>query len=133
MVSNLFQVVMLLGSGEREEDLGESGVEDVGGELLQVVVEGVGDEEIEDWSRQQGEGGVKGQATRSREIIWARLEMLELGEGDMMEGLDQELTGDVLLVRRESFNSKEDGRGSDDEDVKSVDARCGEGADLDGR
>ena len=28
----------------------------------------------------------------------AHLEMLELGEGDVMEELDQELTGDVLLV-----------------------------------
>ena len=37
-------------------------MENVGGELLQVVVEGVGEEEVKDGSRQQGEGGAKGQA-----------------------------------------------------------------------
>ena len=62
VMSNLFQVVTLFGSGEGEEDLDKGRMEDVGGELLQVLVEGVGDEEIQDWSRQQGEGGVKGQA-----------------------------------------------------------------------
>ena len=62
MVSNLSQVVVLFGSGEGEENLREGGVEDVHGELLQVAVEGVGDEEVKDWSRQQGEGGAKGQA-----------------------------------------------------------------------
>ena len=51
MVSNLFQVVTLLGLGEEEEDFSEGRVEDISGELLQVVVEGVGDEEVEDWSR----------------------------------------------------------------------------------
>ena len=98
MVSDLFQVVALFGLGEGEEDLGEGGVKDVHGKLLQVAVEGVGDEEVKDWSRQQGEGGAKGQAEQSREIVWACLEMLELGEGDMMEELDQKLTRDVLLV-----------------------------------
>ena len=98
MVSNLLQVVMLFGLGEGEEDLGNGRVEDVCGKLFQVVMEGVGEKEVKDWSRQQGESGVKGQAKQSREIIWACLEMLELGEGDMMEELDQELTRNVLLV-----------------------------------
>ena len=96
--SNLFQVTLLLDPGEEEEDFGEGRVEDVGGELLQVVVEGVGDKEVEDWSWQQGEGGVKGQAKQSREVVWAGSEMLELGKGDVMEELDQKLTRDVLLV-----------------------------------
>ena len=48
--SDLFQVAVLFGLGEGEEDFSEGGVEDVGGELLQVVVEGVGDKEVEDWS-----------------------------------------------------------------------------------
>ena len=73
-------------------------MEDARGELFQVAVEGVGEEEVKDWSRQQGEGGVKGQAKQSREVIWACLEMLELGKDNMMEELDQELTRDVLLV-----------------------------------
>ena len=41
---------------------------------------------------------MKGQAKQSREIVWARSEVLELGEGDMVEKLDQELARDVLLV-----------------------------------
>ena len=61
MVSDLFQVVALFGSGEEEEDLSKGRVEDICRELFQVVVEGVG-EEVKNWSRQQGEGGVKGQA-----------------------------------------------------------------------
>ena len=48
--SDLFQVAVLFGLGEGEEDFSEGGVEDVGGELLQVAVEGVGDKEVEDWS-----------------------------------------------------------------------------------
>ena len=60
-MSDLFQVETLFSLGEGEEDFSKCGVEDVGGELLQVSVEGVGDEEVEDQSRQQGEGGVKGQ------------------------------------------------------------------------
>ena len=46
--SDLFQVAALLGLGEGEKDFGEGRVEDVGGELLQVAVEGVGDKEVED-------------------------------------------------------------------------------------
>ena len=48
--SNLFQVAALFGLGEGEDDFSEGRVEDVGGELLQVVVEGVGDKEVEDRS-----------------------------------------------------------------------------------
>ena len=77
----------------------------------------MGDEEVQDWFRQQGEGGVKGQAKRSREIVWAHSEMLELDEGDVMEKLDKELAGDVLLVRGESLNSDKDGEGGDNKDV----------------
>ena len=62
MGPDLSQVVMLFSLGEGEKDLGEGRMEDAYGELFQVVVEGVGEEEVKDWSRQQGEGGVKGQA-----------------------------------------------------------------------
>ena len=58
--------------------------------------------------------------------------MLELGEGDVMEELDEELTGDITLIGGESFNSNEDGRGSDNENVKGMDVRCGEGVNEDG-
>ena len=97
-MSDLFLVVTLFSPGKGEEDLGEGRVEDICGELFQVAVEGVGDKEVKDWSRQQGEGGVKGQAKRSREIVWAHSEVLELGEGDVMEELDQELARDILLI-----------------------------------
>ena len=49
VVSGLFQVVALPNLGEGEEDLDKGRVEDTGGELLQVAVEGVGDKEIKDW------------------------------------------------------------------------------------
>ena len=48
--SDLFQVAVLFSLGEGEEDFCEGGMEDVGGELLQVAVEGVGDKEVEDRS-----------------------------------------------------------------------------------
>ena len=69
MMPDLFQVVVLFSSGEREKDLGEGRVEDVHGELFQVVVEGVGEEEVKDWSRQQGEGGAKGVLCESTDYI----------------------------------------------------------------
>ena len=50
--SNLFQILALFPSDEREEDLSEGGMESLDGELLQIVVEGVGDEEVEDWPGQ---------------------------------------------------------------------------------
>ena len=56
--------------------------------------------------------------------------MLELGEGDVVEELDQELARDILLIGRESFDGNEDGGGSNDEDKKGMDARRGKGADL---
>ena len=62
MMSDLSQVVALFSSSKGEEDLGEGWVEDVHGELFQVMVEGAGEKDVKDWSRQQGEGGVKGQA-----------------------------------------------------------------------
>ena len=49
-VSDLFQIFMLFSSGEGEEDLREGWVENAGGELLQVAVEGVGDKEVKDRS-----------------------------------------------------------------------------------
>ena len=58
--------------------------------------------------------------------------MLELGEGNVMEELDQKLTRDILLVQMESFDSNEDDGGSDNKDEESMDVRCGEEADLNG-
>ena len=49
--------------------------------------------------------------------------MLDLGKGNVVEKLDEELTGDVGLVARESFDSDEDGRGGNDEGIQSVDPR----------
>ena len=49
--------------------------------------------------------------------------MLDLGEGNMVEKLDQELIGEVSLVTGESFDSNEDGRGGNDEGVQSLDFR----------
>ena len=111
---------MLFRLGEGEEDLGKGRMENFNGEFLQVVVEGVGDEEVQDWSRQQGEGGMKGQAKQSRKIVWACSEVLELGECDVMEELDKELAGDILLIGRESFDGNENGRGRDNKDEKGV-------------
>ena len=51
-MSDLFQVFSLFCLGEGEEDFREGWVEDAGGELLQVVVEAVGDKEVKDWSWQ---------------------------------------------------------------------------------
>ena len=49
--------------------------------------------------------------------------MLDLGEGNVVEKLDEELTGEVGLVAGESFDSDEDGRGGNDEGIQSVDSR----------
>ena len=43
--------------------------------------------------------------------------MLDLGEGNVVEKLDKELTGDVSLVTGESFNGAEDDRGGNDEGI----------------
>ena len=55
-------VVLLLGSGEGEIDLVECGIEDVDRKLLQVAVEGVGVQQLKDWSRQEEEGSAKWEA-----------------------------------------------------------------------
>ena len=49
-MSDLSQVLMLFSLGEGEEDLREGQVKDVGGKLLQVAVERVGNKEVKDWS-----------------------------------------------------------------------------------
>ena len=43
--------------------------------------------------------------------------MLDLGEGNMVEKLDKELTGDVSLVTGEFFDGDEDSRGGNDKGV----------------
>ena len=43
--------------------------------------------------------------------------MLDLGESNEVQELDEELASEVSLVTRESFDSDEDGRGSDDKGV----------------
>ena len=50
--------------------------------------------------------------------------MLDLGKGNMMQELDEELAGKIGLVTGESFDSNENGRGGNDEGVQSVDSRC---------
>ena len=50
---SLSMIVLLFYSGEEEVDLVESWIEDDAGELLQVVVEGVGVKKFKDWSRQE--------------------------------------------------------------------------------
>ena len=47
------------------------------------------------------------------------MEMLDLGEGNVVEKLDKELAGDVSLVAGESFNGDEDGRGGNNEGYKA--------------
>ena len=48
--------------------------------------------------------------------------MLDLGESNVVEELDKGLAGNILLVTGESFNSNEDGGGSDNKDIESMDA-----------
>ena len=129
---NLVQVETLFSSSEEEEDLMEGKVEDVTWELLQVVVEGVGVKQFEDQSRQEGEGGAKGQAKQIGYVIWACFEVLDLGKGNMMEELNKDLTGDILLVAGKSLNSNKDGGGSDDKGIESMDAWCWEETNKDG-
>ena len=43
--------------------------------------------------------------------------MLDLGERDEVQELDEELAGEVGLVTRESFNGNEDGRGGNNKGV----------------
>ena len=49
--------------------------------------------------------------------------MLDLCECDVVEELDEKLTGDVSLVTGESFNCNEDGRGGNDESVEGINPR----------
>ena len=48
--------------------------------------------------------------------------MLDLGEGNVVEKLDEGLADDILLLVRKSFNSDEDEGGSNNKDVESMDA-----------
>ena len=57
--SCLSTIVLLLSPGEGEVDLLEGGVKDFAWEFLQVAVEGIGVEQFEDRSRQEGEGSAK--------------------------------------------------------------------------
>ena len=50
--------------------------------------------------------------------------MLELGKGDVMEKLDKKLAGNVLLVRKEFFDSDENGGGGNSEDIEGINAKC---------
>ena len=43
--------------------------------------------------------------------------MLDLGEGNVMEELDEKLAQEVSLVAGESFDGDEDGRGGNDEGI----------------
>ena len=124
LLFDFLQVEILFCLNEEEEDLKKDGVENVGWELLQVVVEGVGVKQVEDQSRQEGEGGAKGQAKHSREIVWAHSEMLELGKGDVMEKLNEELAGNVLLIREAFFDSNKNEGGDNSEDIEGMDAEC---------
>ena len=66
MNSGLSAVVLLLSSGEGEVDLSECWIEDLARELLQVVLEGMGMEEFEDGSHEEGEGAAKREAKAAR-------------------------------------------------------------------
>ena len=66
MDSGLSTVVLLFSSGEGEVDLLECWIEDLTRELLQVVLEGMGMEQLEDQSHEEGEGGTKQEAKATR-------------------------------------------------------------------
>ena len=66
MDSSLSMVVLLLGSREGEVDLLEHWIEDLARELLQVTLEGMGMEEFEDGSHEEGEGGMKRKTKATR-------------------------------------------------------------------
>ena len=69
-------------SREGVVDLYERGVEDLAGEFFQVTLEGMGVEELEDGSHEEGEGGTKREAKPARYVLRAGSEMLDLGEGN---------------------------------------------------
>ena len=58
--------------------------------------------------------------------------MLDLCKCDVVEELDEKLTGDVGLVTGESFDHDEDGRGGNDKSVEGINLRCREESDSDG-
>ena len=58
--------------------------------------------------------------------------MLDLCECDVVEELDEKLTGDVSLVTGESFDCDENGRGGNDKSVEGINPRRREESDLDG-
>ena len=66
MDSGLSAVVLLLGSGKGEVDLSKCWIEDLARELLQVALEGMGMEEFEDGSHEEGEGAAKWEAKAAR-------------------------------------------------------------------
>ena len=66
MDSGLSAVMLLFGSREGEVDLSERWIEDLARELLQVVLEGMGVEEFEDGSHEEGEGAAKREAKATR-------------------------------------------------------------------
>ena len=57
--------------------------------------------------------------------------MLDLGEGDVMEELDEKLAGEVGLVARESFGGNKDGRGGNNENIQGEDPGCREKGETD--
>ena len=66
MDSGLSAIVLLLSPREDVVDLLECGVEDLAREFLQVALEGMGMEEFEDRSHEEGEGGTKREAKAAR-------------------------------------------------------------------
>ena len=58
--------------------------------------------------------------------------MLDLCKCDMMEELNEELTGDVCLVAGKVFDSDEDGRGGNDKGIEGVNLRCQEESNSEG-
>ena len=49
--------------------------------------------------------------------------MLDLGESDKVQELDEKLVHEVSLIVGESFDGDENGRGSNDKGVQGVDGR----------
>ena len=66
MGAGLSTVVLLLSSREGEVHLLEHWIEDLARELLQVTLEGMGMEEFEDGSHEEGEGAAKQEAKAAR-------------------------------------------------------------------
>ena len=58
--------------------------------------------------------------------------MLDLGESDAVEELDEGLAGNILLVTVESFDGDKNGGGCNNEDIESVDVWCWEESNADG-